>query len=208
MKVGKFIVLEGLDGSGKTEVINRLKKDFPQFIYSREPGGSEFGEMVRAVLVDERSKNVPALPTLLGFMTSRASHIEELVLPALKKGTSVVSDRFDTSTFAFQLFGQKNRKLEDVFWYLRNKIIKKLKVEYIYLRITPQIAEERRRGRQGNNHFDNQTQDYHSRVFRGYENFFKRKGIRVKIVDASFDKETVYKNVSEYIKKLLKNKIA
>ncbi len=207
MKVGKFIVLEGLDGSGKTEVINRLKKDFPNIIYSREPGGSPFGEMVRSVLIDERSKNVPALPTLLGFMTSRASHIEELVLPALKKGVSVVSDRFDTSTFAFQLFGQKNRKLEDVFWYLRNKIVKKLPVEYIYLRINPKIAEERRAGREGNNHFDNQKRDYHSRVFRGYENFFKKRGIRVKIIDASFDKETVYKNVSEYIKKLLKNKI-
>lgn len=203
---GKFIVIEGLDGSGKTEVINRLKKDFPKFVYTREPGGSEFGEMVRSVLLDERSKNVPALPILLGFMTSRASHVQELVVPKIKDGVNVVSDRFDTSTFAFQLFGQKNRKLEDIFWYLRNKILKNLSVEYIYLRITPKIAEERRKNREGNNHFDNQIQDYHNRVFKGYENFFKTKDIKSKIIDASFDKETVYKNVSEYIKKLLTKK--
>jgi len=143
MKNGKFIVLEGLDGSGKTEVISRLKKDFPSFIYTREPGGSVFGEMVRSVLLDLKSKKVSALPILLGFMSSRASHVNELIIPALNKGKIVVSDRFDTSTFAFQLFGQENRNIEDVFWYLRKKILKKLKPNYIYLRITPKIAEER-----------------------------------------------------------------
>ena len=112
---GKFIVIEGLDGSGKTEVINRLKKDFPDFVYSREPGGTVFGEMIRSVLLDSKSKKVPPLPMLLGFMSSRASHVQELVSPSLKKEVTVVSDRFDTSTFAFQLHGQQNRNLEKIF---------------------------------------------------------------------------------------------
>ncbi len=204
MKNGKFIVLEGLDGSGKTEVINRLKKDFPEFIYTREPGGSVFGEMVRNVLLDEKSKKVPPLPMLLGFMTSRASHVEELVLSNIKKGKNVISDRFDTSTFTFQLFGQENRKLEDIFWFLRKKILKNLSVYYIYLRITPEIAQKRRENREGNNHFDNQTSKYHKRVFSGYEHFFKKIKMRTKIIDASFDKETVYKNVSLHIQKIIK----
>jgi len=211
MKKGKFFVLEGLDGSGKTEVISRLKMDFPNFLYTREPGGSEFGEMVRGVLLDAKSKNVPPLPLLLGFMSSRASHVQELVLPALTRGQSVVSDRFDTSTFAFQLFGQENRKLEDVFWYLRKEILKNTSVEYIYLRITPDIARQRKKNRKSNNHFDKQTDKYHQRVFEGYENFFRNiksdknktslHKSRFNIIDGSLDRETVYQNVLTCIKK-------
>jgi len=204
-KRGKFIVVEGLDGSGKTEVINRLKLDFPNFLYTREPGGSEFGEMIRSVLLDAKSKNVPPLPLLLGFMSSRASHIEEMVLPALLNGKNVISDRFDTSTFAFQLFGQKNHKLENVFWYLRKEILRETQVEYIYLHITPEIARMRKKNRKNNNHFDKQTNEYHNRVFRGYETFFRKIKIHSHIIDGSLDRETVYKNVLSHIQKLLKN---
>lgn len=196
------MVIEGLDGSGKTEVINRLKVDFPKFLYTREPGGSEFGEMIRNVLLDAKSKDVPPLPLLLGFMSSRASHIQQKVLPAITKGKNVISDRFDTSTFAFQLFGQQNRKLEDVFWFIRDKILKNIQVEYLYLRITPEIAKKRRKNRNNNNHFDNQDHAYHNRVFRGYETFFKKIRTHTYIIDASADKETVYKSVLSYIKKL------
>ena len=198
---GKFIVIEGLDGSGKTEVINRLKKDFPDFVYSREPGGTVFAEMIRSVLLDSKSKKVPPLPMLLGFMSSRASHVQELVSPSLKKEVTVVSDRFDTSTFAFQLHGQQNRNLEKIFWFLRKNIIKELKIEYIYLRITPEIARLRSKNRDGNNHFDKQTKDYHQRVFKGYEHFFKK--IKCFKIDASKDKESVYRDVYLHVKKLV-----
>lgn len=198
---GRFIVIEGLDGSGKTEVINRLKKDFPKFVYTREPGGTVFGEMIRNVLLDSKSKKVPPLPMLLGFMSSRSSHVQELIVSSVKKGISVISDRFDTSTFAFQLFGQQNMDLEKIFWFLRKSIIEDLKVEYIYLRITPEIARSRSKNRDGNNHFDNQTKKYHQRVFDGYESFFKK--VKCYKVDASKDKESVYKEVSFYVKKLV-----
>lgn len=206
MKKGKLIVIEGIDGSGKTEVINRLKQNFPKFLYTREPGGSVFGEMIRSVLLDVKSKNVPPLPMLLGFMSSRASHIQEKILPSLNKGQFVVSDRFDASTFAFQLFGQKNKKLEEIFWFLREEILKNLNVEYIYLHIKPEVASERKKKRENNNHFDNQTDEYHQRVFRGYEGFFKKVKNFHKI-DASLSKDDVYKNVAKIIERLkLKNK--
>lgn len=197
----RFIVIEGLDGSGKTEVINRLKKDFSSFLYTREPGGTVFGEMVRNVLLDSKSKNVPPLPMLLGFVSSRASHVQELIIPSLKKGVNVVSDRFDASTFSFQLFGQQNLSLEKIFWFLRKNILAELSVNYIYLRITPEIARSRSKNRDGNNHFDNQTRKYHQRVFDGYESFFKK--VKCYKVDASKDKESVYTDVYMHVKKLV-----
>lgn len=203
---GKFIVVEGLDGSGKTEVINRIKADFPKFLYTREPGGSIFGEMIRSVLLDKNSKNVPPLPMLFGFMASRASHVQEKILPALAKGQNVISDRFDTSTFAFQLFGQENRNLEKTFWFNRDQILKNLKVEYIYLRIKPEVSMERRKNRELNNHFDNQTKSYHQRVFDGYEKFFSKTKARVHKVDASKSKDEVYQDVLVVIQKILNKK--
>lgn len=180
--LGKFFAIEGLDGSGKTTAINRLKEEFPDFVYTREPGGSEFGEMIRQVLLDPRSKNVPALPMLLGFMTSRASHFQELVLPALKEGKVVISDRFDASTFAFQLYGQENLDLEDLFWTLREEIVRTeegrlYKPHYVYFRLSKEVAEQRRQMRRSakgdDNHFDQRKNDFNERIFLGYEEFFK-----------------------------------
>ncbi len=214
-KKGIFFVLEGLDGSGKTEVINRLKTEMPNMVYTREPGGTPFAEKIREVLLADVSKNVPALPMLLGFMCSRASHVEELVLPNIQTGVSVVSDRLDASTFAFQLFGQEHRDLEDNFWYIRSNIFRDICVHYIYLKISPELARLRRGGRNESNHFDDQVDSYHGRVFEGYENFFEKIKQRsdnfsgsystVHTVDASDSKENVYQQVLSYIKSILEN---
>lgn len=216
--MSQFFVFEGLDGSGKTTVINELKKEFPNFLYTREPGGSIFGEKIRNILLDQESKNVPALPFLLAFMSARASHFLEVILPALREGRVVVSDRFDASTFAFQLYGQENNDLEDLFWDLRREILQRgegvFKLNYIYLKISPEISLERRKVRlaisKEENHFDAQGNSYHERVFRGYEKFFKeinslstnpisRLENRVKIVDASLTPDVVYGEVKKII---------
>lgn len=208
-KTGKFIVLEGLDGSGKTEVINRLRIDFPDFVYTREPGGSPFGEAMRQVLLGDVAKAVPPKAMLLGFMSGRSSHIDELVLPALDKGTTVVSDRCDGSSFAFQLYGQNNLNLTDLFWDLRNRIFGEVTVHYIYLRITPDVADARRKNRTEANHFDLQHKEYHKRVFEGYETFFdilsseQTHRAYVHTIDATPDKETVYGSVISCVKDLL-----
>lgn len=217
--VGKFFVLEGLDGSGKTTIMEKLKKEFPDFVYSREPGGSEFGERVREVLLNPKSKNVPVLAHLLGFMSARASHFKELIVPSLKRGVTVISDRFDASTFAFQLYGQQNYKLVELFWYLREEIIRNGKdlsyhPNYIYLRLNPDVAAMRRKIRKGvsdkETHFDLRMEDFHQRVYEGYEKFFgeiRHLAARsvdpsenhVNMVDASLNHNAVYDAVKEII---------
>jgi dTMP kinase len=218
-KQGNFFVLEGLDGSGKTTIIDRMKGEYPDILYTREPGGSEFGERIRTVLLDQRSKEVPPLPFLLGFMTARASHFHEKILPALRKGQTVLSDRFDASTFAFQLYGQQNLDLEDLFWYLREEIIRteegvSYRPHYIYLNLSPDVASERRLKRQtatqSATHFDLQSGQYHERVREGYETFFEEIEKRavhrispaeheIQVVDADRDFSTVYRTVRALI---------
>ena len=222
MPIGKFIAIEGLDGSGKTTIIERLKEGFPGIVYTREPGGSPFGEMIRAVLLDPMSKNVQALPMLLGFMAARADHYLSLILLALNNGETVISDRFDGSTYAFQLYAQQKPGLEKRFWELREDIlgVKEglfCRPNYVYLRITPDVAAERRKIRLGEaTHFDLQVEEFHQRVFDGYEEFFKciEKRARigntlkgslyhvengVSVVDADVDFDSVYDSVKKII---------
>lgn len=220
MNTGKFFVLEGLDGSGKTTVIDQLKKEFPDILYTREPGGSPFGEKIRRVLLEPESKDVPALPFLLAFMAARASHFEEMIIPALREGRTVVSDRFDASTFSFQLCAQENRdELDHLFWHLRQEILQIgediiFRPRYVYLRISPEVSAERRRVRLlasgEENHFDAQRDSYHRKVFDGYEEFFEiisshaSKMISpseniVHTVDASLSPDEVYKKVKTII---------
>jgi dTMP kinase len=223
MKIGKFIVLEGLDGCGKTTIINRLKIERPEYVFTREPGGSPFGEKIRAALVHPESANVPPKPFLLGFMSSRCSNFEEVIIPAVRSGKTVISDRFDASTYAFQLYGQQNHSLEDLFWYIREEIIRTEegrfeRPNYIYLRLTPEAAASRRHERKnvagGANHFDLQTSEYHTRVFKGYEAFFGEienlssqtispSENPVVVVDASSTPDAVYDQVLCAIEKLV-----
>jgi dTMP kinase len=225
MNIGKFIVLEGIDGCGKTTVMKKLEKEFPDFVYTREPGGSVFGEKLRKVILDPESVNVPATAFLLTFMAARSSHLEEFIWPALDKGKVVISDRFDASTFAFQLCGQQNLErqvfLEELFWYLREEIIRTDKgldyrPTYIHLDISMEIAASRRIVRQGSmnkeTHFDLRDTDFHYKVSRGYKKFFTKINKQasalispsenpVHVVDASLNPDEVYSRVRKIILK-------
>ena len=114
---GRFIVFEGIDGCGKTTQINALTKWLPnsglmpkgsKMHITREPGGTELGKELRELLLHPPKKIVPQdLTELLMYAADRAQHVSELILPALKKGDWVVSDRFSGSTLTYQGYGRK-----------------------------------------------------------------------------------------------------
>ena len=114
---GKFIVLEGIDGSGKTTQINQLSKWIKssnilpktnQLIITREPGGTKLGQSIRSILLDTSKDNPPdAITELLLYAADRAQHINEIIRPSLNKGDWVISDRFSGSTLAYQGYGRK-----------------------------------------------------------------------------------------------------
>ncbi|MHB1316494.1 MAG: dTMP kinase [Minisyncoccota bacterium] len=204
--------LEGIDGCGKTTVFKRLQNDFQvgfsRACFTREPGGSVIGEKIRTlVLNDKDSEDESPLTRLLLFMSSRSSNVDKIIKPALQNGKMVISDRLDASTFAFQLWGGECQNLEKIFYFLRNQILGDLPIQYIYLRITPEIAAGRRVGRpeSARNFLDDLPSDFHQRVFEGYELFFRRLAFEasrqenplhtVHVVDASVSEDEVYQQV-------------
>ncbi len=110
MKKGIFIVLEGPDRSGKSTQAALLKawieKEFNrEVLLTREPGGTSVAEKVRKILLDPKSRISP-LTELFLYETSRAQHTMEKILPALKAGKVIISDRYTLSTVAYQGYGR------------------------------------------------------------------------------------------------------
>ena len=118
---GKFIVIEGIDGCGKTTQIAEISEWLPksgimgkdsQLITTREPGGSLLGKKLRNLILDNKKTNRPsALAELLLYSADRAEHVAKIISPALNNKNWVISDRFSDSTLAYQGYG-RNINLE------------------------------------------------------------------------------------------------
>ena len=113
---GKFIVIEGIDGCGKTTQIDEISKWLPtsglmgensKLVKTREPGGSLLGKKLRNLILDNNKENKPSsLAELLLYSADRAEHVSKIISPALKKEDWVLSDRFADSTLAYQGYGR------------------------------------------------------------------------------------------------------
>ena len=117
---GKFIVIEGIDGCGKTTQIEELSKWLPnsgllrkdsKLITTREPGGSQLGKKLRKLILDNNEKKPSSLAELLLYSADRAEHVSKIIAPALNNNDWVISDRFADSTLAYQGYG-RNINLE------------------------------------------------------------------------------------------------
>ena len=153
---GKFIVLEGIDGCGKTTLINELYKWLPRsglinknrtLIKTREPGGSILGREIRDMILNNNKSNSPSILTeLLLYSADRAEHISKVISPALQNGNWIISDRFSGSTLAYQGYG---RGIElDIIKKLENIVCQNIKPDLtFFLEISPEESILRRKNK-------------------------------------------------------------
>lgn len=109
---GLFITVEGPDGAGKSTLVRELKKRLQEeltvpLVTTREPGGSDIAEDIRAVIIDPENKEMDARTEALLFAASRRQHIKETISPALERDEVVLCDRFVDSSIAYQGAGRK-----------------------------------------------------------------------------------------------------
>jgi len=106
---GKFITFEGPEGSGKSThtklLCEYLKNSGKNIVYVREPGSTKVGEQIRQLLLDVKNKEISDITEVCLYMAARAQLVREVILPALKKGKIVISDRFLDATIAYQGYG-------------------------------------------------------------------------------------------------------
>lgn len=201
---GRFIVLEGPDGSGKsvqTELLAaHLRAAGHPITQTREPGGTRLGEQIRAILLDTAPVARGPLADALLFHAARAQLLEEIVRPALERGDVVVCDRFSTSTMAYQGFGSglDRRKLEQ----LETWVTGGLRPGLVILLDVPVEVGLARRGSgalEGLTRFEDASRHdraFHERVRAGYLKMAAADPVRWRVVDATADTEVVARMVA------------
>ncbi|NDE68433.1 dTMP kinase [bacterium] len=179
---GKFIVIEGGDGAGKSTLIKRIRELYPDsaLVCTREPGGSPFAEEIRRLSLESPESKGASSKTQFGLVwAARHDHMTKLIVPALSAGKHVLCDRFDSSTYAYQICGQADPDLRELFWTIRDIYLGDHKPDlYVFLDIDLHESARRTAGRPGENHFDTAPLDFKGRVRAGYPEFFTELGRR------------------------------
>jgi dTMP kinase len=195
----KFIVLEGIDGSGKTTQLKRLSKWFlpqGQFFLTQEPNDPILRDYIK------QGSHSPALELWL-FSTARVAHLENIIVPALNQGRIVLCDRFTDSTIAYQHYGRglKRSYVNQVNYLATQGLMPDVT---IVLDIDIDTATERKkaRGNQEDN-FDNESYDFFSRVRRGYQEIVMQNPTTHVLIDGNLSTD----QVTDQIIKAIQNKL-
>lgn len=175
MAKGKFIVLEGVEGAGKSSQCTRLKDALSarghDVIVTREPGGVPLGEKLRALILDP-AYAPDALTELYLYCAARRVHLAEKVLPALDAGKIVVCDRFVYSTVAYQGYA---RGLDPEFVRTVNKkTIEPLRVDLaMFIDIKPEDGFRRKGGADSADRMEREEKAFFDKVYRGFDDMCK-----------------------------------
>lgn len=193
--MSRLIALEGGEACGKSTQAALLASRLGALL-TREPGGTAVGERVRAVLLDPSVAALDARAEALLMAAARAQHVSEVVVPALKAGRDVVTDRFSHSSLAYQGYGRglpldEVRRLSD--WATGG-----LWPDVVVLLDLPAEEAEARRGRP--DRFEAESREFHRRVEAGFRQLAASEPDRWRIVDASGTVEEVAARVWDAVR--------
>jgi dTMP kinase len=206
---GIFISFEGIEGTGKTIqskmlYAHLLKKGY-KVILTEEPGGTRIGLKIRGILLSIENKEMSPLAELLLYNASRAQHIKEVILPALKRGYIVITDRFSDSTVAYQGYGRRiDLNLVKSF---EQSVTAGLKPDVTFLLdLNVETGLKRNRGINKTDRLELEDVKFHKRVRNGYLKIAAKEPKRIKLVDGSESIEQVQNKILKIITDFLRNR--
>jgi dTMP kinase len=195
--LGKFITLEGGEGSGKTTqatlLAEALRKAGISVLQTREPGGTPRAEAIRTVLLSGAAKQFGPLGEAVLFYAARESHLELAIRPALERGTWVVCDRFSDSTRAYQ--GAAGGLSPSVINVLENTVVGPTKPDLtLIFDLPPELGLQRAAERSSRNssvagtgldRFETMNQAFHRNLRGEFLAIAKAQPHRCKVLDAA-----------------------
>jgi dTMP kinase len=171
--MGRFVVLEGGDGAGKDTQIELLRTHLArlgrdtEFVFVRDPGSTDIGVKLREIVLHD--KHVSRTAELLMYLAARVQLVEEKIRPALAAGKSVVSNRFDLSTIAYQIYGRERRELLPFVKQMSEYALGGIRPDVlIYLDCPPDIGLIRAKQAGDPDRFEEEKIQFHERVREGY----------------------------------------
>ena len=205
---GHFISFEGTEGVGKTTAIEqlcaRLQARGIDYLRTREPGGSPFAERLREILLDPNTAINDDTELLLMF-AARCDHMQQLILPALQRGTWVICDRFTDSTVAYQGFGRADgdaivRAKIDM---LIEQFVVKLPELTLWLDLPVLEGMARANKRSAADRFEQQATEFFTRVHQGFSVLASEQPERIQRIDASGSADEVSARIWQTIEEKL-----
>jgi dTMP kinase len=213
MPRGLFITLEGLDGSGKTTQIRRLaawlkrrlQADEP--IVTRQPGGTETGDRIRALVLDSRQTGLAPMTEMALMFADRAQAIAEVIQPALDQGKIVVCDRFTDSTEAYQGGGRQlgSQPVLELHRLLCNNLQPGLTL-LLLPGLEVSLERARRRNQRATDQngpdesrFEAEQDAFYRRVWEKYREIAAREPERVVLIEGDLSIDEVHEKIVEAI---------
>ena len=197
-----FITFEGGEGCGKSTHAKMLKEHLESLgksvVLTKEPGGTEIGDIFRKALLDN-DLSVELLTEIFLFCADRVEHVEKVIRPALSEGKIVISDRFIDSTIAYQLGGRALP--EDLVRYLNWISSKGLLPDITFLLDIPVEEGIKRALKRGDlNRFEHEILAFHERVREKYNEIAADNPKRIKVISTIKDINEVQNEIREYLK--------
>jgi dTMP kinase len=204
---GKFITLEGGDGSGKSTQARLLSEYIAEksinTLLTREPGGAPGADEIRELILTGEPDRWDAIGETLLFYASRRNHLRLTVWPALEKGHWVISDRFADSTMAYQGYG--NQLGEDVVQQVHDFAVGKFKPDLTFIFDMP--AEEGLRRTDDRLHnedrFEKMDIGFHERLRDGFLDIARKNPDRCVVIDATKPIESIQAELRRVIQERL-----
>lgn len=200
---GRFVVLDGIDGCGKTTQALRLVRELDALLeqpvqHLREPGSTPVGEMVRRIVLSREVEPEPEVELLL-FAAARRQLIEECIRERLSAGISVVCERFNGATFAYQACagGLEEEAVLELLERWASPIQPDLE---LILDLDPRLARER--AGQASDRIEDKGLAYQVQVAEGFRRYAELRSQAV-LLDASGDVETLGAEILREVKRVL-----
>jgi len=211
-KRGRFITFEGLDGCGKSTQLEKLaavlRAQGIDVLTTREPGGTEIGERIRAVLLDSRTNGLDPMAEMALMFASRAQQLAQVIVPALEEGRWVLCDRFTDSTEAYQ--GGGRQLGTDAVLHLHQVLCRGLWPDLTILMdsdVEHSVKRARRRNQAAadglqpdENRFEQESTAFFTRVQQAFRAIAQREPKRIAIVDARRPADVVHPEIVRIVR--------
>ena len=199
-----FISFEGTEGVGKTTLIRRifeyLESQGQEVVLTREPGGTPMAEQIRGLLLSVNHEEQMCNDTeLLLMYAARAQHLDQVILPALNAGKTVLCDRFTDASFAYQCSGRglSQEKLE----LLNKTFVSRMPNLTFWLDAPIELGMTRARERGALDRFEQEKVTFFEKVRSGYAQLAAQEPERMKRLDASQTADQVFEQAMAYLAK-------
>ena len=210
-----FITFEGVEGSGKTTQIRRLKRYLTQkgipCKVTREPGGCPISEKIRKILLNPEHREMVPLSELFLYEASRAQHVKEVIEPLLEKGVVVLCDRFSDASIAYQGYGRKlDLGLVERLNHLSSQGIKP-HVTFLLdcpsdLGLKRAVQRNQVQRKEKEERFEREKIQFHHRVRRGYLSLAKKEPHRMKVIDTRQGEDKVFEKIRQVVDHWIESK--